>query len=640
MLPTFQPSPQQVKILVVDDQRLTAQALAGLLEAEGYQVSIAGSGEKALEMIPTEKPSVVLLDVMMPGMNGFEVCRRIKGNPETTFLPVILITGLGDAAHRVEGAAAGADDFITKPPDEQELLARIRSLARVRFLHGALEASYGQVQALLAERTRQLGEAMGESQQLLQDKARFAPGFRSTPPRDDLAREGRSLDQTRTAEDDGASPTDRQSMRRFKKQLMGSLSGLLEGRADLTRTPELVGELSQRLATIYSASGLGLADQTRKQLFTEILDDILGYGPIEPLLHDPTITEVMVNGPHSVYVERGGRLTKTAIQFDDDDHVLHVIDRIIRPLGRRVDRNSPMVDARLPDGSRVNAIISPCALDGPSITIRRFPEKKLTAEDLINFGTLTPKVAEFLGACVRSRLNIILSGGTGSGKTTSLNVLSSFIPAEERIVTIEDSAELQLHQDHVMRMEAKPAEPDGTGEVPIRQLVKNALRMRPDRIVVGEVRGGEALDMLQAMNTGHDGSLTTIHANTPRDTLARLETLVLMAGMDLPLQAVRAQIASALDLIVQQARIRDGSRKIVNISEVQGMEGDVIVMSDIFVFKDEGTEDGRVIGSLSPTGVRPKFSPKLEIAGFHLPGDMYVPRPRGSEQSSGRRRTR
>ena len=347
-----------------------------------------------------------------------------------------------------------------------------------------------------------------------------------------------------------------------------------------------------------------------------------------------------LNGPNLVYVERGGRLTKAPVHFDDDDHILRVIDRIIRPLGRRVDRNSPMVDARLPDGSRVNAIISPCAIDGPAITIRKFSEEKLTVEDLINFGTLTPPVAEFLGACVRARLNTVLSGGTSSGKTTSLNILSSFIPDDERIVTIEDSAELQLHQEHVVRMEAKPADADGTGQVPIRQLVKNALRMRPDRIVVGEVRGGEALDMLQAMNTGHDGSLTTIHANSPRDTLARLETLVLMAGMDLPLQAVRAQIASALDLIIQQARIRDGSRKVMQITEVQGMEGDVIVLSDIFVFRDEGTDNGRVIGTLCPTGMRPKFSPRLETAGFHLSGSMYMPPPRQPERELGRRRLR
>jgi pilus assembly protein CpaF len=285
-----------------------------------------------------------------------------------------------------------------------------------------------------------------------------------------------------------------------------------------------------------------------------------------------------------------------------------------------------MVDARLPDGSRVNAIIPPCALGGPTITIRKFSREKLTVEDLINFGSLTPQMAEFLKACVCARLNIVVSGGTGSGKTTLLNVLSSFIPEDERIVTIEDSAELQLHQEHVVALEAKPADLDGSGEVTIRALVKNSLRMRPERIVVGEVRAGEALDMLQAMNTGHDGSLTTVHANSPRDTTSRLETLVLMAGMDLPLKVVRAQIASAIDLVVQQARLRDGSRKVVNITEVQGMEGDVIVLSDIFAFKEQGMQDDRVVGELEPTGIRPKFTPRLEAAGFHLPPEVFMRR--------------
>jgi pilus assembly protein CpaF len=307
--------------------------------------------------------------------------------------------------------------------------------------------------------------------------------------------------------------------------------------------------------------------------------------------------------------------------------VMRIIDRIIRPLGRRVDRNSPMVDARLPDGSRVNAIIPPCAIDGPSITIRKFAKEKLTVDDLIRFGSVTPQMAQFLEACVHARVNIVVAGGTGSGKTTLLNVLSSFVPADERIVTIEDSAELQLHQEHVVRLETKTADLDASGEVTIRDLVRNSLRMRPERIIVGEVRGGEALDMLQAMNTGHDGSLTTVHANSPRDTIARLETLVLMSGMDLPLKVVRAQIASAVDLIVQQARLRDGSRKVVSITEVQGMEGDVVVLSDLFAFREQGLQDGYVIGELLPTGLRPKFQPKLEMAGFSLPADIYMPVP-------------
>jgi len=342
----------------------------------------------------------------------------------------------------------------------------------------------------------------------------------------------------------------------------------------------------------------------------------------------------MINGPHQVYVERNGKLIETDVRFLNDEHVLRVINKIIEPLGRRIDRTWPMVDARLPDGSRVNAIIPPCAIDGPVVTIRKFSRTPFTVQDLINFGTLTEQMAEFLRACVVSRLNIVVSGGTGSGKTTLLNVLSSFIPEEERIVTIEDSAELQLHQRHVVRLESKPPEPDGSGRVTIRDLVINALRMRPERIVVGECRGGEALDMLQAMNTGHDGSMTTIHANSPRDALSRLETLVLMSGMDLPLFVVRQQIASAIDLIVQQARLRDGSRKIVNITEVQGMEGETIVLQDVFRFEEEGEEDGRVIGRMRPMGVRPRFEPRLKARGFKLPPSMFTDTARSK---SGRR---
>jgi pilus assembly protein CpaF len=417
---------------------------------------------------------------------------------------------------------------------------------------------------------------------------------------------------------------DAAALRDLKRSLLRRLRDDLEGKTDLPRTPETVSLLEDQLAAIYQASGLRLDVSTRHQLFRDVVDEIVGYGPIEPLLTDTAVSEVMVNGPHSVYVERSGRLCKSEVEFDDDDHVLRIIDRIISPLGRRISRKFPMVDARLPDGSRVNALISPCALDGPSITIRKFTKDKLTVQDLIRFGSLSPEMAEFLEACVRSRLNVVVSGGTGSGKTTLLNVLSSFIPEDERIVTIEDSAELQLHQDHVVRTETKPAGVDGTGEVPIRQLVKNALRMRPDRIVVGEVRSGEALDMLQAMNTGHDGSLTTIHANSPRDTVARLETLVLMAGMDLPLKVVRSQITSAVDLIVQQARLRDGSRKVIGITEVQGMEGDVAVLSDIFEFNEKGMEDGKVVGELAPTGIRPKFTEKLKVHGFDLPAEVFM----------------
>jgi pilus assembly protein CpaF len=355
----------------------------------------------------------------------------------------------------------------------------------------------------------------------------------------------------------------------------------------------------------------------------QITDEILGLGPLEPLLRDETITEVMVNGPQQVYIEREGRLELTNVTFQNDEHVMKIIQRIIAPIGRRVDESSPMVDARLADGSRVNAIIPPLSLVGPVITIRKFSATPFTVEDLVRFGTATPEMFEFLEACVKARLNVFVSGGTGSGKTTMLNILSSFIPDDERIVTIEDAAELQLRQEHVITLEARPSNIEGKGAVPIRELVRNALRMRPDRIVVGECRSGEALDMLQAMNTGHDGSMSTGHANTPRDMLSRLETMVLMAGMDLPLRAIREQIASAVDLIVHQNRLKDGSRKITNITEVQGMEGEVIVMQDIFVFEQTGVVEGKIQGKLRPTGIRPKFVEKFEVTGIHLPPNVF-----------------
>lgn len=363
----------------------------------------------------------------------------------------------------------------------------------------------------------------------------------------------------------------------------------------------------------------------RQKVITEMVDDVCGFGPIQVLLDDPNISEVMVNGPFSVYCERKGKLILTDVKFRDNSHVMHVIERIVAPLGRRIDESSPMVDARLPDGSRVNAIIPPLALNGPTITIRKFSKKPLTVQDLIRFGSLTAEMAEFLRACVQVRLNIVISGGTGSGKTTLLNVISSFIPDDERIVTVEDAAELQLNQDHVVSLEARPANVEGKGAVAIRDLVKNCLRMRPDRVVVGEVRGGEALDMLQAMNTGHDGSLTTGHANTPRDMISRLETMVLMAGMELPVRAIREQITSAVDVIVQAARLKDGSRKVTHITEVQGMEGETIVLQDIFVFEQEGTdEDGKIIGRLRPTGIRPKFFEKFTTAGVDIKPDIFI----------------
>ncbi len=376
------------------------------------------------------------------------------------------------------------------------------------------------------------------------------------------------------------------------------------------------------------------------QLAAEVRGEILGYGPLESLLADPTISEVMVNGPNKVYVEKSGRIVKTNVHFQDDAHVRKIIDRIILPLGRNVDADHPTVDARLPDGSRVNAVIPPVAIDGPSITIRKFSQKKPGMTDLIAFGSLTEKMAEFLNACVVSRLNIVISGGTGSGKTTLLNVLSGFIPENERIVTIEDAAELQLQQDHVVRLEAKTPDSDGKGAVPIRELVRNSLRMRPDRIVIGEVRGGEALDMLQAMNTGHDGSLTTLHANSPRDGLSRLETMSMMSGLDMPLRVIREQIASAVDLIVQITRLKDGSRKVTYITEISGMEGDKIVMTDVFKFQQTGTDpDGKVLGEMAATGIRPIFITKLQEAGFKLGAEIFLTAtPKFTEDARTRRR--
>lgn len=362
----------------------------------------------------------------------------------------------------------------------------------------------------------------------------------------------------------------------------------------------------------------------RERLVEELISEILGLGPIEPLLKDSSISEVMINGPHSIYIERGGRLMKTDVQFRDDEHLMHIIDRIVTAVGRRVDESSPLCDARLADGSRVNIIIPPLALTGPTVTIRKFSKDALTVDKLMSFGSLNKQMARFLEACVKGRLNIVVSGGTGSGKTTLLNILSAYIPETERIVTIEDSAELQLRQDHLVTLETRPANIEGEGAITMRDLVKNALRMRPDRIVVGEVRSGEALDMLQAMNTGHDGSLTTGHANSARDILSRLETMVLMSGMDLPLRAIRTQIASAVDIIVQISRMRDGSRKVINICEVTGMEGDIITLQDIYKFEQTGVdEDGKITGRFYATGIRPYCTDKITLNGGKLEPSMF-----------------
>jgi pilus assembly protein CpaF len=409
----------------------------------------------------------------------------------------------------------------------------------------------------------------------------------------------------------------------LKTRVQNKLLSELDPSMDISKTDDVRRTILDLFEQILTEENIVLSRPERQRLFEQITAEILGLGPLQPLLEDESITEIMVNGPKNIYVERKGKIHRVPVTFESNDHVMRIIDRIVAPLGRRIDESSPYVDARLPDGSRVNAVIPPISLVGPTLTIRKFSKNPITVEQLIQFGTVTPEAIQFLKACVESRINVVISGGTGSGKTTLLNILSSFIPSDERILTIENAAELQLRQEHVVTLESRPSNIEGRGEITIRQLVVNALRMRPDRIVVGEIRDEAALDMLQAMNTGHDGSMTTAHSNSPRDTLSRLETMTLMAGMDLPVRAIREQITSAVDLVVHQERLRDGTRKIVYITEVSGMEGDVITTTDIFLFEQTGVENGKVIGRLRPTGLRPKFMEKIEGTGIHLPPSIF-----------------
>src|ERR1041385_847999 len=409
----------------------------------------------------------------------------------------------------------------------------------------------------------------------------------------------------------------------LKTRVQNKLLSELDPSMDITRTDEVRRTIQDLFEQILAEENIVLSRPERARLFEQIAAEILGLGPLQPLLEDDTITEIMVNGAKNIYIERKGKVHRVPVTFENNDHVMRIIDRIVAPLGRRIDESSPYVDARLPDGSRVNAVIPPISLVGPVLTIRKFSRNPITVEQLIQFGSISQEAVQFLKACVEARLNVVISGGTGSGKTTFLNILSAFIPGDERIITIENAAELQLRQEHVVTMESRPPNIEGRGEITIRDLVVNSLRMRPERIIVGEIRDEAALDMLQAMNSGHDGSMTTLHSNGPRDTLARLETMTLMAGMDLPSRAIREQISSAIDLIVHQERMRDGTRKVVNLTEISGMEGEVITMTDVFVFEQTGIENGQIMGRLRPTGLPPKFMDKIEAAGINLPPSIF-----------------
>ncbi len=439
------------------------------------------------------------------------------------------------------------------------------------------------------------------------------------PEKRDTALEAREQSAAQPVPGRGREEVHRQLVMQVRDRVVAELRNhgeIADPEAIRQKIGEVYGELIRE-------TGLVLGRAEREELLERVVAEILGYGPLDTLLRDDTVTEIMVNGPDNIYIERAGKIEHTGLAFDNNAHLMRIIERIVAPLGRRIDEASPMVDARLPDGSRVNAIIPPLSLVGPVLTIRKFSRVPLGIDDLVRLGTCSEEFLEFMRACVIARLNVVVSGGTGSGKTTLLGVLSSFIPNDERIVTIEDAAELQLRQEHVVTLEARPPNLEGKGQITIRQLVINALRMRPDRIVVGEVRGAEALDMLQAMNTGHDGSLTTAHSNTARDTIRRLETMVLMAGMELPLRAIREQISSALNVIVHVQRMRDGSRRIVQVAEVSGMEGDTILLQDIFLFKETGVRDGKILGGLQATGVRPKFMERIQLAGLQLPPEIF-----------------
>ncbi|MCE1254753.1 MAG: CpaF family protein [Anaerolineae bacterium] len=435
------------------------------------------------------------------------------------------------------------------------------------------------------------------------------------------AQRGSSLQARRIS----APPTSsgQETYRDLKTRVQNKLLSSLDPAMDITRVADIRRAIQEEFEQILNDENIVLSRPERARLFEQIAAEILGFGPIQPLLEDESITEIMVNGAKNIYVERKGKIQRAPLTFESNDHVMRIIERIVAPLGRRIDESSPYVDARLPDGSRVNAVIPPISLVGPTITIRKFSKNPITIEQIVQYGSISEEAVEFLKACVHARCNIVISGGTGSGKTTLLNVLSSFIPADERIITIENAAELQLRQEHVVTLESRPANIEGRGEVTIRQLVINALRMRPDRIIVGEIRDEAALDMLQAMNTGHEGSMTTAHSNSPRDTVARLEVMTLMAGMDLPVRAIREQISSAIDLVVHQSRMRDGTRKVTYITEVSGMEGEVITMTDVFAFEQQGIENGKIIGRLRPTGLRPRFMEKIESAGIHLPPSIF-----------------